>query len=269
LQDNFSGHIVPNNLQNIRVENFKPNLTAHIQPKDQGIIHCFKAHYHTRFIQQAINCYDEGITPANIYEISQLQAMQLAELAWQDVNTTTIRNCWHKAGILPEMYSSSTCTNQSSIPISMLLDHPSSQMDSVTHAEKQVEAALDDLVTTGALQETNRMDIDSLLNPVGESHNLTETSDNEIYQVVINAINACANIEINSRDDVDDVFLEPHPTRRDLLKATSTITQYTEEMDDPIARKLEALLGTFNRQLRLDETRGMKSTFLTDFFQRA
>jgi hypothetical protein len=38
LQDNFSGHIVPNNLQNIRVENFEPNLTAHIQPKDQGII---------------------------------------------------------------------------------------------------------------------------------------------------------------------------------------------------------------------------------------
>src|ERR1700678_4298265 len=91
LQDNFSGHIVPNNLQNIRVENFEPNLTAHIQPKDQGIIHCFKAHYRVRFIQRAINCYDEGITPANIYEINQLQAMQLAELAWRDVDTTTIR----------------------------------------------------------------------------------------------------------------------------------------------------------------------------------
>ena len=38
LQDNFSGHIVPENLQNIQVENFKPNLTAHVQPKDQGII---------------------------------------------------------------------------------------------------------------------------------------------------------------------------------------------------------------------------------------
>jgi hypothetical protein len=45
LQDNFSGHIVPPNLQNIRVENFEPNLTAHVQPKDQGIIRCFKAHY--------------------------------------------------------------------------------------------------------------------------------------------------------------------------------------------------------------------------------
>jgi DDE superfamily endonuclease len=191
LQDNFPGHIVPNNLQNIRVENFEPNLTAHIQPKDQGIICCFKAHYHVRFIQRAIDRYDEGITPANIYEINQLQAMRLAELAWRDVNTTTIQNCWRKAGILPEIDSSSTCTNQPSIPISTLLDHPSSQMDSVTHAEKQVEAALNDLVATGALQETNRMDIDSLLNPVGKSHDLTETSDDEIYQAVIDAQCTC------------------------------------------------------------------------------
>jgi hypothetical protein len=38
LQDNFSGHIVPEHLQNICVENFQPNLTTHIQPMDQGII---------------------------------------------------------------------------------------------------------------------------------------------------------------------------------------------------------------------------------------
>lgn len=37
LQDNFSGHIVPDGLRNIRVENFEPNLTAHVQPMDQGI----------------------------------------------------------------------------------------------------------------------------------------------------------------------------------------------------------------------------------------
>jgi len=90
LQDNFSGHIVPDNLQNIRVENFEPNLTAHVQPKDQGIIRCFKAHYRARFIQRAIDRYDEGITPAKIYDINQLQAMRIADLAWRDVDTTTI-----------------------------------------------------------------------------------------------------------------------------------------------------------------------------------
>jgi len=93
LQDNFSSHIVPPNLQNIQVENFEPNLTTHIQPKDQGIIRCFKAHYRARFIQRAVNRYDEGVTPARIYEIDQLEAMRMADAAWNDIDTTTIRNC--------------------------------------------------------------------------------------------------------------------------------------------------------------------------------
>lgn len=128
LQDNFSGHIIPDNLQNIRIENFEPNLTAHVQPKDQGIICCFKAHYRARFIQQAVDRYDEGISPAQIYEINQLQAMCLADLAWRDVDTTTIRNCWRKAGILPEAGSSSSHTIQPSIPISLLLQDSSLQV---------------------------------------------------------------------------------------------------------------------------------------------
>ena len=75
FQDNFSGHIVPDGLQNICVENFEPNLTAHVQPMDQGIIQCFKAHYHAKFIQGATDRYDRGVTPAEIYNIDQLQGM--------------------------------------------------------------------------------------------------------------------------------------------------------------------------------------------------
>ena len=55
LQDNFSAHIIPDDLENIQVKNFSPNITAHVQPKDQGIIKCFKAHYRTKFIEQAID----------------------------------------------------------------------------------------------------------------------------------------------------------------------------------------------------------------------
>ena len=90
LQDNFSGHVVPDDLQCICVENFKPNLTSHIQPNDQGIIHCFKAHYQAKFIKCAINHYDTGVTPSAIYEINQLQVMWLADEAWKEVDATTI-----------------------------------------------------------------------------------------------------------------------------------------------------------------------------------
>jgi len=113
------------------------------------------------------------------------------------------------------------------------------------------------------------MDIESLLNPASESHVLTETSDTEIYQAVIDAINAHENMEINGGDNVDDnICLKPYPNRRDILKAVSTIGRYIEDLNEPIAHRMEALLGPFNMQLCLDETKSMKTTVLTDYFQR-
>jgi hypothetical protein len=48
-------------------------------------------------------------------------------------------------------------------------------------------------------------------------------------------------------DDVDDeIMIEPRPTRRDVLKAVSTIRKYIDELDDPVSRKIEELLGPFN-----------------------
>jgi len=44
----------------------------------------------------------------------------------------------------------------------------------------------------------------------------------------------CENIEINGGDDGDDdVPAEPRPTRRDVLKAASTISRYIDDLDDP------------------------------------
>ncbi|KAF9221437.1 DDE-domain-containing protein [Gyrodon lividus] len=75
LQDNFSRHIVPDTLTNILVENFEPNLTTYVQPNDQGIIHCFKAHYQAKFIHRSIDLYKAGITPTHVYDIDQLEGM--------------------------------------------------------------------------------------------------------------------------------------------------------------------------------------------------
>ena len=108
LQDNFSGHIVPKDLTSIEVKNLAPNLTAHIQPMDQGIIKSFKAHYRAKYIQRAIDNYDTNVTPSKIYDIDQLEAMRLANAAWEEVDATTIRRCWRKAGILPDLKSSSS-----------------------------------------------------------------------------------------------------------------------------------------------------------------
>jgi hypothetical protein len=270
LQDNFSGHIVPDGLQSIRVENFKPNLTAHVQPMDQGIIRCFKAHYRAKYIHRAIDRYDSGITPSEIYDIDQLQAMWLADVAWHEVETTTIRNCWRKAGILPEKNSPAAVPNPT-ISISLLLntDETGSQ-DPVGDAEAQVKSVLDELELTGVLQARNRMDINELLNPADEEQNLDEVTDEEICKAVLDAQKAQEEALINGGDDDidDDARVEPCPTCQEVLRAASVISRYADHVDDPVARKLEAVLASFGRQMCLEASHSMVSTRLNEYFTR-
>ena len=83
------------------------------------------------------------------------------------------------------------------------------------------------------------MDIENLLNPAGESQDLTESSDEEIFQSVLDAIEAREKIDINGGDDVDDgpdVEIEPQPTRR---KAVSIITKYIDKLDDQFHANLK------------------------------
>jgi hypothetical protein len=260
LQDNFSGHIVPAGLKNIRVENFEPNLTAHIQPLDQGIIRCFKAHYRAKYIERAIARYDEGITPLEIYAIDQLRAMRLARTAWEEVDTTTIRNCWHKSGVLP-ILTDTASTTQPSIPISALVN----DTDPIALAEQQVNDALDALVETGALQRGNRMDIEALLNPADETALIDETTNIEIFEAVMGARKKRE--DGTGSDDVDDPgTIKPCPTPSEALRAISLITDYIDTINDPIARKLEGLLGSLSHQICMERSRGMKETAITDYF---
>jgi DDE superfamily endonuclease len=267
LQDNFSGHIVPDGLQNIRVENFAPNLTAHIQPMDQGIIRCFKAHYRSRYIQRAIHRYDEGTTASDIYDINQLQAMRLAEAAWYNVDTTMIRNCWQKAGILPSMTTQPRPTP--SVPVSFLIHNVPHHEDPVLDAKKKVEAALDNLELIGVLRKSNRMGVEALLNPIEESQVLDETSDEDICRAVLNARRAQENSQGNGGDDDADDDAEPEeiPSHQEVLRAVSIIDGYVAGVDDPIARKMEGLLHFFRKQLHFEAERNMIATSITDYFE--
>jgi len=191
--------------------------------------------------------------------------MRIADAAWQDVDSTTIRNCWQKAQILPEVHPSPP--TPLTIPISTLVHNSASQMDPITHVEKQVEFALNDLVSRGALQRQNRMDITTLLNPHGESYVLTEANDKDIYHAVMDAMGACETMDKNGGDDVDeDGPVKPCPNWQDVLIAVSTIIQYVANINDPLARKVESLLGSLTRLLCIDESRSMRDTVLTDFF---
>ena len=262
LQDNFSGHIPPSEgLTNIQIENFAPNLTAHLQPMDQGIIKCFKAHYQAGYIQRSIDNYEGGVTPSNIYDIDQLDAMRLANCAWLEVDTTTIRHCWDKSGILPDTQHTASLI-QPTLPISSLLHH---QEDPISIAENQVINLLDELENTGALQRSNRMDLLELLNPANEAHGMNEVTDKDIFDAVMEAREQEVECHIDIGADTM-ANTEPTPTHTEVLQVTLMLSRFTKDKNDTFIREFESMLALFRKWTRADSMKKMVDSKLTSYF---
>jgi hypothetical protein len=94
------------NLSNLKLVFLPANTTSVVQPLDQGIIACTKAHYRRQLVQWVIA---EAEKPENAGKsLKELrpnfyQMMRWLNIAWKEcVSPLTIRNCWHKAGIVPE-----------------------------------------------------------------------------------------------------------------------------------------------------------------------
>ena len=239
---------------------------------------CFKAHYRTKFIQRTVDLYETGVTPSEIYDIDQLEAMRLAQDAWNEVDTTTIRNCWQKAGILPqadsELPSMTSDPTRPALPISSLI-HPSppnTTDDPIAHAEKLVTNALDDLEATGALQRSNWIGIAELLNPMVERHDTFNVTDDDIFGSVMEAKKLRErNAGGDESADDDGIGMSESaplagPTRTEALQAALSLRKYVATFNDPFTRKLEVMLGSFGQQTRAVEMQSMNDTKLTRYF---
>ena len=83
--------------------------------------------------------------------------MRLANEAWNEVDTTTIHNCWNKANIMPSNLLLSRPAILPTLPISALVHTTEAQANNnpVSEEERLVTEALDVLEATGALQRSN------------------------------------------------------------------------------------------------------------------
>ena len=112
------------------------------------------------------------------------------------------------------------------------------------------------------------MDIEALLNPVGEVEPIEETSDEEIYSSVMNAQE---NGECSETAGCDDAGDDPNPTPPPLtpaeaLQSISLVIRYLDTINDPTARKAEGLLTTISRHICSERSRRMKETTITNYF---
>jgi DDE superfamily endonuclease/Tc5 transposase-like DNA-binding protein len=96
LYDNFSAHIQPENLQNIKMLALPPNTTSVLQPLDAGIICNFKAKYKKSLVQMwCDNCDDENF----LSNLTIKEGVNLAAKCWDEVSSSTILKCFAKTGI--------------------------------------------------------------------------------------------------------------------------------------------------------------------------
>jgi len=99
LVDNFSAHYIDYQPRNIELVFFEPNLTSHVQPCDAGIIRTLKALYRKAFCLRAVELDEAG--EREIYKINLLESMLMVKEAWNQVEASTIRNCWRHTKIQP------------------------------------------------------------------------------------------------------------------------------------------------------------------------
>ncbi|XP_044595474.1 jerky protein homolog-like [Cotesia glomerata] len=72
-----------------------PNVTSLIQPLDQGIIEKFKRRYRNDLIEKILLQEENNVENKDFFQsFNLLDAFNLCALAWDEVTSSDIRNCW-------------------------------------------------------------------------------------------------------------------------------------------------------------------------------
>ncbi|XP_062578089.1 tigger transposable element-derived protein 6-like, partial [Saccostrea cucullata] len=96
-------------LSNIRLEFLPTNTTSLIQPCDQGIIRNLKSSYRNEVVKKIIGDINKSELSANDLgkPVILLNAIHVLRKAWNAVKSSTIQNCFRKAGITADQHQDS------------------------------------------------------------------------------------------------------------------------------------------------------------------
>ncbi|XP_033230852.1 tigger transposable element-derived protein 4-like [Belonocnema kinseyi] len=99
LVDNCPAHpkVLIQTLKAIKAVHLPPNLTAKLQPMDEGIIKNLKVNYRRRIIKRLLKASDEKM---GLTDLNSLDAIFDLNKAWADVTSDTIANCFWKASFV-------------------------------------------------------------------------------------------------------------------------------------------------------------------------
>ena len=101
--DNCPAHPTINNVKSIELIFLPPNTMSKLQPMDQGVIRSLKAYYKALSLQRLVVAIDKG---KDLPVFSIFAAMKMLDLVRQKLKSSTIFNCFAKAGISKDQQKS-------------------------------------------------------------------------------------------------------------------------------------------------------------------
>ncbi|KAF7670509.1 Tigger transposable element-derived protein 6 [Cucumispora dikerogammari] len=94
LMDNCFSHKITYCSSNIELVFLPKNSTSKTQPLDSRIVRSFKAKFYEYQMKKIVMCLDKNISVGELYKsINIKDAIIYIKLAWDDVTSTTIKNC--------------------------------------------------------------------------------------------------------------------------------------------------------------------------------
>lgn len=163
--DNCPAH-PPVQTEFIKLVFLPPNTTSVLQPMDQGIIKAIKVKFRKKLVLKIINQEEQG----KDIKISVLDAILMISDAWNDISTTTIRNCFHHAGFKASVNDETEIVNENNL-------------DTECFSEENIQsfAEVDDALLTN--EEPNEEEIvKSILNE--KNNDESEQGDEESEEIV-------------------------------------------------------------------------------------
>lgn len=177
--DNAGSHPHDLHLKNVKQIFLPPNTTSICQPLDQGVIQNFKFHYRSLILKHTLSSMG-GVDSASELSksIDVLEALYFIKASWDKVTSSTIKNCFSKAGFKKGEINGSEFDPEDDLPLSVLVDLFRGIKQLVPSENQGVEnfITIDKNVET----EDGNVDIKSIIDLENENDDNTSETEDEV-----------------------------------------------------------------------------------------
>lgn len=263
LLDNAPSHPPVEELNNIdeciTVMYMPPNVTPLIQPMDQNVIRLVKLYYRKKLLSDVVTKNDIGTA---LKAVTLRDALINLNLAWEKLNPTVVRKCWHN--ILPE--TNDYDDEEENIPLSVLKlrlndEDPEYAQSEVMNILNLINSEVKKL-NTYLLAQVLKINLQVYDQHDVQVWNEDRQLENEKDEVTTEFENE------DSVGDDDETVTDKLISTDEALKSLNTVIQWAEENPNEIEySRVIALQDLRTKLIQKMYNKPTKQTKVTDFFQ--